>query len=140
MTEERDWRKEQYELADFDKEYGMLAYTFAEVQNATKPATSAVQNYIASKFRRRLDFPAIGRGFGIKGHQINEAFSLHKVLLEAFSCPGPSIVDICVDETQNVLPIVPPGAANRDMIPDLSMERVCREIPTPVPSRIENPG
>jgi len=44
--------------------------------------------------------------------------------LEALSTPGPAIVDIRVDEMQNVLPIVPPGAANRDMIPDLSMGRV----------------
>ena len=74
------------------------------------------KNYIASKFSYRLDFSAIGRGFGIKGHRVNHASSLPAALSEAFRCDGPSIVDISVDERQNVLPIVPPGAANRDMI------------------------
>jgi acetolactate synthase I/II/III large subunit len=74
------------------------------------------KNYIASKFACRLDFAAIGREFGIRGYRVNEASSLHRALSEALSCPGPCIIDISVDERQNVLPIVPPGAANRDMI------------------------
>jgi acetolactate synthase I/II/III large subunit len=81
------------------------------------------KNYIASKFAQKLDFSAIGRGFGIRGYQVNEASSLQHALSEALSCPGPSIIDISVDERQNVLPIVPPGAANRDMIPHLSFRR-----------------
>jgi acetolactate synthase I/II/III large subunit len=77
------------------------------------------KNFIASKFVQKLDFSGIARGFGIKGYKVNEASSLQHALSEALSYPGPCIIDISVDERQNVLPIVPPGAANRDMIPDL---------------------
>jgi acetolactate synthase I/II/III large subunit len=74
------------------------------------------KNYIASKFASRLDFSSIAREYGIRGYRVNEAFPLHDALSEALSSPGPSIIDIPIDETRNVLPIVPPGAANCDMI------------------------
>ncbi len=74
------------------------------------------QNYIASRFDMDLDFAAIGRQFGIAGYSIPKGRSVHDALAAAFSHPGPSIVDIPIGRTENVLPIVPPGAANRDMI------------------------
>ncbi len=81
------------------------------------------KNYIASKFSHRLDFSAIGREFGIKGHRVNDASSLPAALSEAFRFDGPFIVDISIDERQNVLPIVPPGAANREMIGGMTYEQ-----------------
>jgi acetolactate synthase-1/2/3 large subunit len=63
-----------------------------------------------------LDFAAIGRKFGIKGYRTGRGRSVRKVLAAALSGPGPSIVDILIGHGENVLPIVPPGSANRDMI------------------------
>jgi acetolactate synthase-1/2/3 large subunit len=37
-------------------------------------------------------------------------------LPEVMSEKGPALVNICVDHTHNVLPMVPPGAANLQMI------------------------
>jgi len=74
------------------------------------------KNYIASRFDVDLDFAAIGRKFGIRGYRAGRARSVRRVLEKALSIPGPSIVDILIGHTENVLPIVPPGAANRDMI------------------------
>jgi acetolactate synthase-1/2/3 large subunit len=74
------------------------------------------RNYIASKFTFKPDFSAIGREFGIRGHRICEASSLSRELAKALSYAGPSIMDICIHEKENVLPMVPPGAANRYMI------------------------
>jgi acetolactate synthase-1/2/3 large subunit len=74
------------------------------------------ENYIASRFDVDLDFAAIGRKFGIKGYRTGRGRSVRKVLAAALSGPGPSIVDILIGHGENVLPIVPPGSANRDMI------------------------
>jgi acetolactate synthase-1/2/3 large subunit len=74
------------------------------------------ENYIASRFDVDLDFAAIGRKFGIKGYRAARGRSVRKVLAAALSSPGPSIVDIPIGYGENVLPIVPPGSANRDMI------------------------
>jgi acetolactate synthase I/II/III large subunit len=74
------------------------------------------KKYIASKFTCKPDFSAIGREFGIMGHRICEASGLRAGLSKALAHTGPSVMDICIHETENVLPIVPPGAANRYMI------------------------
>jgi acetolactate synthase-1/2/3 large subunit len=74
------------------------------------------KNYIASKFTCKPDFSAIARQFGIKGYRIKEASALKEGLTKALGFPGPSVMDICIHETENVLPMVPPGAANRHMI------------------------
>ena len=74
------------------------------------------QKYIASRFDLELDFAALGRQFGITGFRIGRGRSLKATLERAFSLEGPSIVDIPIGRRENVVPMVPPGAANRDMI------------------------
>lgn len=74
------------------------------------------QNFIASKFQRRLDFAAIARQFGINSYCVSEPGMLETALMEAFSKRSPSLVDVQVRDTDNVFPIVPPGAANKEMI------------------------
>lgn len=43
------------EKADFSQEYGVLAYSLAELQAAGKPMTTATQNYVASKVIEQFD-------------------------------------------------------------------------------------
>jgi acetolactate synthase I/II/III large subunit len=74
------------------------------------------KKYIASRFTCKPDFSAIAREFGIRGYRICESSAIRKGLAEALSYPGPSVMDICIHETENVLPMVPPGAANPCMI------------------------
>lgn len=74
------------------------------------------QTFIASKFERRLDFAAIARQFNLKGYSVSEPATLKDVLLETFTNPSPSLIDVRVRDRDNVFPIVPPGAANREMI------------------------
>jgi len=73
-------------------------------------------NYIASRFETRLDFAAIAREFGISGKSIRTGEPMAAGLARAFADGGPCVVDIGVETEPNVYPIVPPGAANRDMI------------------------
>jgi len=54
MTE-RDWRDDQFDRADFDQEYGVLAYTLREIQKATRPTTTAMQNFVAREVRKKFE-------------------------------------------------------------------------------------
>jgi acetolactate synthase I/II/III large subunit len=81
------------------------------------------QNYVASKFDIDLDFAAIARQYGILSYRAGHSGSLRETLTEAFSKPGPSAVDISVHYGENVLPMVPHGASNRDMIGSESVHR-----------------
>jgi acetolactate synthase-1/2/3 large subunit len=74
------------------------------------------KRYIASRFDVRLDFAAIGRQFGIRGFRVSEPGDLEGALATALSDPGACIIDIPIHYEENVYPIVPPGAANREMI------------------------
>jgi acetolactate synthase I/II/III large subunit len=74
-------------------------------------------NYIASRFARRLDFAAIGREFGIRSINLASVNDPLRVMGEMLALQaGPCIIDVPVHFAENVFPIVPPGAANRDMI------------------------
>ena len=74
------------------------------------------KRYIASRFDLRLDFAAIGRQFGIRGFRVSEPGDLPRAVAAALSDPGACIIDVPIHYEENVYPIVPPGAANREMI------------------------
>ena len=73
-------------------------------------------NYIASKFDSRLDFAAIGRQFGIRGIALSETIDPVKTIELMLKEKGPCIIDVPIHYSENVFPMVPPGAANREMI------------------------
>jgi acetolactate synthase I/II/III large subunit len=68
--------------------------------------------YHASRFRAAPDFAAIARGFGMAACDLDPV----AVLAEAFRCGGPCLINVPIAAEQNVYPMVPPGAANREMI------------------------
>jgi acetolactate synthase-1/2/3 large subunit len=73
-------------------------------------------NFIASKFDSRLDFAAIGRQFGIRGIALSETIDPVKTIEVMLKEKGPCIIDAPIHYSENVFPMVPPGAANREMI------------------------
>jgi acetolactate synthase-1/2/3 large subunit len=84
-------------------------------------------NYIASKFDSQLDFAAIGRQFGIRGIALRETIDPMKTIELMLKEKGPCIIDVPIDHNENVFPMVPPGAANREMINTKSSRRQTRE-------------
>ncbi len=73
-------------------------------------------NYIASRFDSKLDFAAIGRQFGIRGINLEDAMDPSGTLESALKERGPRVIDVPIHYGENVFPMVPPGAANREMI------------------------
>jgi len=72
--------------------------------------------YSASRFQSSPDFAAIARGFGLRGVTIDPARDPLGQLDAALAAPGPCLIDIPIRETANVLPMVPPGAANHQTL------------------------
>ncbi|MBN2353286.1 MAG: biosynthetic-type acetolactate synthase large subunit [Spirochaetales bacterium] len=68
------------------------------------------ERYVASRFERRPDLAAIARGFGIEACPLASFDAA--VVEQALLTDGPVLVNMAVSETENVFPMVPPGAAN----------------------------
>lgn len=70
----------------------------------------------ASQFRAMPDFVGTARAMGIGATDLDTAIEPRVALAEALSRPGPCLIHASIDAAQKVFPMVPPGAANREMI------------------------
>lgn len=76
------------------------------------------QRIFAADYRYSTNFLAIAAGFGFATCDLNAAADPQAALQEALNQPGPALIHVLIDANEKVLPIVPPGAANIDMIGD----------------------
>ena len=83
------------------------------------------KRYHASRFHEAPDFAAIARAFGVRGMKTEGTADSAVAIARAMAERGPMVIDVPIDPAENVLPMVPPGAANRDMI-----RHVARAAPT----------
>ncbi len=74
------------------------------------------ERLFASKFRASPDFVKIAQGFGIAAVDLDLATNPCAALMDAISRPGPCLIHASIDVEQKVFPMVPPGAANYEMI------------------------
>lgn len=72
--------------------------------------------YHASRFHAEPDFARIARAFSVAGFDLGEADDPLAVLASAMREPGPCLVNVPIAPEENVYPMVPPGAPNREMI------------------------
>jgi acetolactate synthase-1/2/3 large subunit len=72
--------------------------------------------YHASRFHAEPDFAAIARGFGIEAIDLGGMDDPLAALAFAMRRQGPCLINVPIAAETNVYPMVPPGAANRDMI------------------------
>ncbi|MER2554176.1 MAG: acetolactate synthase large subunit [Thauera sp.] len=70
----------------------------------------------ASKYRTEPDFVKIAEGFGVPAVDLDKADDPRAALAEALHSPGPCLIHATIDREQFVYPMVPPGAANTEMI------------------------
>ena len=74
------------------------------------------KRYYASDYTRRVDFMKIAEGFGLKAYDLGQSDDPAGTLAEALAEPGPSLIHVPISPDAPVYPIVPPGAANIEMI------------------------
>ena len=70
----------------------------------------------ASKYRTEPDFVKIAEGFGVPAVDLDKAEDPRAALAAALHAPGPCLIHATIDREQFVYPMVPPGAANTEMI------------------------
>ena len=70
----------------------------------------------ASDYRARVDFVGLARSLGVKAYDLVDDDKPAATLARAFHEPGPCLIHALIDADEKVYPMVPPGAANRDMI------------------------
>ena len=64
----------------------------------------------------RHSFKKIATAFGIRAFEINSGKQIDKVLSRALQAKGPSLIDIDIHYSHNVVPMVKPGKSNLEMI------------------------
>lgn len=74
------------------------------------------EHYIASSFISNPNFKVIAEGFGIQSCDLGNEEDPLKKLEEILSTKGPYIINVPIEKTENVLPMVPPGKSNIEMI------------------------
>ncbi len=70
----------------------------------------------ASGYESQMDFITIARGFGMPTYDLAGSDNPEALLREALQSDGPCLIHVPIDVNENVFPMVPPGAANKDMI------------------------
>ena len=73
-------------------------------------------NRFASDLNGTPDFCSIARGFGWSTFDLAEAGYDPGLLAVALRTPGPRLIHVPIDGAERVYPIVPPGAANHQML------------------------
>jgi len=74
------------------------------------------QGVFAATYPGMINFMQIAQGFGLQTCDLNTAENPQAALQEIISRPGPALIHVCIDPEQKVWPMVPPGAANTEMV------------------------
>lgn len=74
------------------------------------------ERIIASRYSHGVDFVTIARGFGVPAFDLDTTTDPKVALAEALTTPGPLFIRCPIDADAFVYPMVPPGAANTEMI------------------------
>jgi acetolactate synthase-1/2/3 large subunit len=70
----------------------------------------------AATYPGMVNFVQIAAGFGLHTCDLNAAADPQAALQEIIDRPGPALVHVRIDPQQKVYPMVPPGAANTEMV------------------------
>ncbi|MGR4051350.1 acetolactate synthase large subunit [Kosakonia cowanii] len=70
----------------------------------------------AATYPGMVNFMQIAAGFGLHTCDLNAAADPQAALQEIIDRPGPALVHVRIDPQQKVYPMVPPGAANTEMV------------------------
>lgn len=74
--------------------------------------------FFAWSYKRRTDFIRIAGGFGLFAVDLALSADPEADLRAALARPGPALIHVPLDVRDKVYPVVPPGAANTNMIGD----------------------
>lgn len=73
------------------------------------------QRYSESVFDGQPDFVKLAEAYGITGKRITQADKVATQVAAVFATPGPVVVDVHINQTETVTPMVPPGKGIHQM-------------------------
>src|SRR5690606_19235663 len=71
---------------------------------------------IAARFVANPEFVKLAEALGVRSLDLDLAAEPRQALAAAFAAPGPCLIHASIGTDERVLPMVPPGAANVEMI------------------------
>ena len=74
------------------------------------------KRYFASEYTNNIDFVAVAKGFGMQAVDLTQNDDPKSLLKEILLAKGPCLIHLPVSRDEEVYPMVPPGAANSEMI------------------------
>ncbi|ENK5077600.1 acetolactate synthase large subunit [Klebsiella variicola] len=74
------------------------------------------QGVFAATYPGMINFMQIAAGFGLQTCDLNNEADPQAVLQAIIDRPGPALIHVRIDAQQKVYPMVPPGAANTEMV------------------------
>ena len=74
------------------------------------------KNYAHSCLKTKADFVKISEAMGVPALRLEKPEEMHRELEKALKTEGPILVEICIPEDEDVLPMVPAGARLDQMI------------------------
>lgn len=74
------------------------------------------QRYSETTLTDNPDFPVLAQAFDIKAKTITEKAQVEQAIYNMLNHNGPYLLHVCIDEMENVWPLVPPETANHRMM------------------------
>jgi acetolactate synthase-1/2/3 large subunit len=74
------------------------------------------QGVFAATYPGMINFMQIAAGFGLQTCDLNNEADPHAALQAIIARPGPALIHVRIDAEEKVYPMVPPGAANTEMV------------------------
>ena len=74
------------------------------------------ERYSETNLSDNPDFLMLAKAFDIPGQTISKKAEIEPALDNLFNSSGAYLLHVCIDELENVWPLVPPGAANENML------------------------
>ena len=72
--------------------------------------------YSETNLEDNPDFVSLAAAFAIPGHSISRKDEMADAIESMLNWPGPYLLHVRINELDNVWPLVPPGAANQEML------------------------
>lgn len=80
------------------------------------------QRYSETNLSDNPDFLMLAKAFDIDGQRITQKSEIQRAIDTLLNSTGAYLLHVCIDELENVWPLVPPGAANEHMLDNNSKE------------------
>jgi len=62
------------------------------------------------------DWPAVAQSWGVPGQRVSDPQQLDAAVAQTLADPGPALLEVVCDPAENCYPMIPAGAAARDMV------------------------